>query len=754
MNNNLKKKSIQKLMRLSLFICMVAVFVVLAVVSISKDTPVLAKTSEEKTSDSTESSIEKLTEDTDRSDKGKTVRVGWFESKFNQTDQFGRKSGYSYEYQRKIAAYTGWEYEYVEGSWTDLLEMLKNGEIDLLGDVSYVEDRTKYISYPSMPMGTEVYYVFVSPENKEINPEKTSSLNGKKVGVDKNSIQKGMFNEWTEIHKVDVDLIDVTASQSEVLEMLKNGELDAYVTLDSFGNPESVEPLWKIGSSDYYFAVNKDRDDLLEELDNALNKIQNENINYEEYLIEKYFRTNGTNHYLSTEELAWLEEHKKIRIGYQDNYLAFCAKNPDTGELEGALKYYINYASTGLENAELEFEPVCYPTASDAIEAMKNGEVDCVFPANLTDYDGEEMDLVLTPSLMTTEMDAVVRSSEQMEFIDKTDVTVAVNRGNPNYEIFLEENFPGWKIEYFDSTSEGLEGVAAGKADCLIISNYRFNNISKQCDKLHLSTVFTGVELDYCIAVNENDSVLYSILSKTTYLVPESVTNAALTYYSVEAVKLSILDVIKDNLVTILLFGILVVLIILLMLIRSIRFQRTAIKEHHKVEGLNKKVFVDALTNVRNKGAFDEYIQKLQKEIDETGEANFAIGMLDCDNLKKINDKYGHDKGDIYLKGAAQLICHCFRHSSVFRIGGDEFVVIIENEDFRSMEGMIKSFYRRKKEICELAENEWDEVNISIGVAIYDPELDETLEDTMRRADKIMYDNKRVWKRANNMEYR
>ncbi len=754
MNNNLKKKSIQKLMRLSLFICMVAVFVVLAVVSISKDTPVLAKTSEEKTSDSTESSIEKLTEDTDRSDKGKTVRVGWFESKFNQTDQFGRKSGYSYEYQRKIAAYTGWEYEYVEGSWTDLLEMLKNGEIDLLGDVSYVEDRTKYISYPSMPMGTEVYYVFVSPENKEINPEKTSSLNGKKVGVDKNSIQKGMFNEWTEIHKVDVDLIDVTASQSEVLEMLKNGELDAYVTLDSFGNPESVEPLWKIGSSDYYFAVNKDRDDLLEELDNALNKIQNENINYEEYLVEKYFRTNGTNHYLSTEELAWLEEHKKIRIGYQDNYLAFCAKNPDTGELEGALKYYINYASTGLENAELEFEPVCYPTASDAIEAMKNGEVDCVFPANLTDYDGEEMDLVLTPSLMTTEMDAVVRSSEQMEFIDKTDVTVAVNRGNPNYEIFLEENFPGWKIEYFDSTSEGLEGVAAGKADCLIISNYRFNNISKQCDKLHLSTVFTGVELDYCIAVNENDSVLYSILSKTTYLVPESVTNAALTYYSVEAVKLSILDVIKDNLVTILLFGILVVLIILLMLIRSIRFQRTAIKEHHKVEGLNKKVFVDALTNVRNKGAFDEYIQKLQKEIDETGEANFAIGMLDCDNLKKINDKYGHDKGDKYLKGAAQLICHCFRHSSVFRIGGDEFVVIIENEDFRSMEGMIKSFYRRKKEICELAENEWDEVNISIGVAIYDPELDETLEDTMRRADKIMYDNKRVWKRVNNMEYR
>ena len=166
------------------------------------------------------------------------------------------------------------------------------------------------------------------------------------------------------------------------------------------------------------------------------------------------------------------------------------------------------------------------------------------------------------------------------------------------------------------------------------------------------------------------------------------------------------------------------------------------------INALNEQIFIDSLTHVRNKGAFVIAIDELQEQINNGSiDPHFAIGTFDCDGLKRINDQYGHDKGDIYLKGASQLICHVFRNSSVFRIGGDEFAVIIENQDFRNMEGTIKSFYRRKKEICDLAENEWDEVNISIGIATFDPDQDENLEDTIRRADKIMYDNKRVWKK-------
>ncbi len=679
--------------------------------------------------------------------KGKTVRAGWFESNFFQKDKYGRRSGYGYEYQRKVAAYTGWKYEYVEGTWSDLLQMLKDGEIDILTDVSYMEERTKEMLYTSSPMGSESYYVYVPRNSKDIREEDTSSLNGKRVGVDKTSIQEGLFTEWAKVHGIKADLIEISVTQEKAKQMLQSGEMDAYVMLDSFGDAGLFEPLWKVGSADFYFAVSKNREDLHKELDDALGKIQDENNNYNNELYDKYMAGSGSNHYLSLTEQEWLAGHGKIRVGYQDSYLAFCAKDESTGELTGALKDYLAYASTGLENAELEFEPVCYPTSSAALEAMKRGEVDCVFPSNLTDYDGEEIGVVITPPLMTTEMDAVIRADEQKEFIKKKDVTVAVNQGNTNYEMFLNDHFPGWKVAYFKDTPEGLDAVAAGKADCVIISNYRFSNISKQCEELHLTTVYTGVNMDYCFAVCEGESELYSVLSKITFVVPKATTNAALTYYSMEDVKVGFLDLIKDNIGLVLLVVGLVVLIIFLLLIRSIRAEKKAAKEHHLVKDLNRKVFVDALTNVRNKGAFTEYVKKLQKKIDKGGDVDFAMGMLDCDNLKKINDEYGHDKGDIYLKGASRLICHVFRYSPVFRIGGDEFAVVLENEDYRNMEGVIKSFYRRKKEICSLAENEWDEVRISMGIATYDPGQDDNLYDTIRRADKIMYENKRIGKK-------
>ena len=86
---------------------------------------------------------------------GKTVRVGWYESAFHHADGFGRRSGYGYEYQQRIATFTGWNYEYVEGSWSELLEMLIAGEIDLLSDVSYTEERAEKILYSALVMGSE-----------------------------------------------------------------------------------------------------------------------------------------------------------------------------------------------------------------------------------------------------------------------------------------------------------------------------------------------------------------------------------------------------------------------------------------------------------------------------------------------------------------------------------------------------------------------------------------------------------------------
>ena len=476
----------------------------------------------------------------------KVIRVGWYETPFNHMDAFGRRTGYAYEYQRKIAAYTGWKYEYIEGSWSELLQMLEDGRIDLMSDVSWTPERAEKMLYSSIPMGNEFYYLYVSADRADITPDNYASLNGKKVGVTRGTVQRDLFLQWVETHGITVVLEELDGSEAESLGLLTKGDIDAFVSLDTYGDPEKVIPVWKVGDSSFYFALSRNRTDLLAELDAALNRILEENKHYSEQLSAKYLQSSGINRYLTAAERDWLEEHGKIRVGYQDNYLAFCAKDPETGELTGTLKDYLEYASGVLDNAKAEFEAIAYPTAAEALEALKRGEVDCMFPANLTDYDGEQAGVVMTAPLMRTEMDAVVREEDRQDFLRKKTVRVGVNRGNPNYEMFLLDHFPDWTPVICDDTPACLEKVAERGADCIIISNYRYRDISRLCEKLGLTTVYTGVDMDYCFAVREGDTTLYSILSRIIGEMPDAVVNAALTYYSTEQTGSPIREVIQQ----------------------------------------------------------------------------------------------------------------------------------------------------------------------------------------------------------------
>ena len=176
-------------------------------------------------------------------------------------------------------------------------------------------------------------------------------------------------------------------------------------------------------------------------------------------------------------------------------------------------------------------------------------------------------------------------------------------------------------------------------------------------------------------------------------------------------------------------------------------FKHLAYNMRDHIEGLNRQIYVDSLTLVKNKGAFTAYIDELQDELDK-GSCNtgFAIGVFDCDDLKLVNDAHGHDKGDIYIKTASHLICTVFSRSPVFRIGGDEFSVILRNEDFDSREELTARIKKELSDISASAANSWEEVHLSMGIAVYDPGRDHSVNDVVRRADQIMYEEKRLKK--------
>ncbi len=612
----------------------------------------------------------------------KVVRVGWYESAFNQTDSRGRRSGYAYEYQMKLAAYTGWRYEYVEGSWPELLQMLISGEIDLMSDVSYTPERAENMLFPSLPMGAEDYYLFISQENRQISSSDLSTLNGKKVGVNQGSVQAGFFREWEARNSVESEIIEVTCSERESLKMLAQGELDAYITVDSFSeetyNAERPVPVCKVGSSDFYFAVSKARPDLLTDLEGGMNRIREENRHYNHEMTEKHLVSAGANAFLAAGEKNWLEEHGTIRVGYQDNYLAFCAADPETGELTGALKDYLENASECVQNTHIDFEAKAYPTAAAALEALKSGEVDCVFPANLSAGDGEKIGIFMTPSLMRTDLFAVVRQQDRQIFTGREHVVVAVNVGNPNYESTLHDHFPSWRIVYYPTTSDCLKAVSQGVADCVLISSFRYNNIARECEKLHLTTVATGESLDYCFAVAAGQPDLYSLLAKVSDLVPDFSVTSSLSRYITEDAKPTFIEFIREHVWIILTVTGAILVAILALMLRSMRAER-------KAEKLISATETDSLTGLYNRDYFLEYAARMRREHPET--PMDAI-VLNIDRFHSVNALNGRDFGDQVLRILGSEIHEAAKESGGIagRFGADRFDIWCRHrEDYREL---------------------------------------------------------------------
>ena len=589
----------------------------------------------------------------------KIVRVGWFESPFNTTDELGRRSGYAYDYQQKIAACTGWTYEYVTGSWPELLQMLEDGRIDLLSDVSYTEERAEKMLFSAQPMGTEDYYLFTAPGNREITPENFSTFDGKKVGANKGSVQITYFQNWAKANGVQAEIVEMTGTEEYNITQLKLGVIDLYASLDGLHKAGDAVPACKIGSSDFFFAVSKSRPELLGELNNAMSRILDENPLYNRTLYSEYLETAKISHYLSAEESAWLASHGPIRVGYRDNYLAFCASDPETGELTGALKDFLDVASDCLENARLEFEPVAFSTAGDAMEALKDGKVDCVFPVNLTDYDGELQGVFITPALMRTDMAAVIREADAASFTKKERVAVAVNVGNPNYEMFLLDHFPQWRAVFFEDTPSCLRAIADEQADCLLISSYRFNNIAALCGKYHLTTVSTGVEMDDCLAVRREDTLLYSILSKVTGIVPPATVNAALTKYYAEDAKTSVTDLFRKNLIVLL--GVLALAggAFLYLLLRG----RRAEKRDAESRRLISETEIDKRTGLYTREYFYAYAERMYRE--NPDQAMDAI-VMSVDQLSAVGLMCGqHFEDDILRTLGAGLLAFAKQHGGI-----------------------------------------------------------------------------------------
>ena len=308
----------------------------------------------------------------------KVVRVGSFEDTFNYVNEKGARKGYGYELLQTLSGYTGWQFEYVTCDWSDCFEKLKNGEIDIMGDISYTEDRTEEMLFSDEPMGEEKDYLYADLSRADISASDYKTLNGKKIGVLMGTEPEVMLTEWEEKYDLKTQHVNISNNE-DVKQKLANHEIDCFVSLEeSFWADLGISTITRVGSSDIYYAINKDRADIKEELDNAMRALEDANPFYTADLYKRYFSMDYTP-ILTGEEKAWLKKHGAIRMGFLTGDSGVSVYDPSTGELTGTITDYIRFAKDCLGNQELEFQMVGYDSQKAELDALKSGEIDMVF---------------------------------------------------------------------------------------------------------------------------------------------------------------------------------------------------------------------------------------------------------------------------------------------------------------------------------------------------------------------------------------
>ena len=499
----------------------------------------------------------------------KIVRVGSFEDTFNYVNEKGVRKGYGYELLQTLSGYTGWQFEYVTCDWSDCFEKLKNGEIDIMGDISYTEDRAEEMLFSDEPMGEEKYYLYADFSRTDISASNFKTLNGKKIGVLMGTEPEEMLTEWEEKHGIKTEHINISNNE-DVKQKLANHEIDCFVSLEeSFWAELGISTMTRVGESGIYYAINKDRTDIKEELDNAMRALDEADPFYTADLYKRYFSLDYTP-ILTSEEKAWLRKHGAIRMGFLTSDGGVSTYDPATGELTGAITDYIQFATGCLGNQDLEFQIVGYDSKEAELDALKSGEIDMVFHFDQSPNLAEEYRVACTNTTWTSNMMAVTNKEH---FNENKANRVAVPQNKLSLKKYLAFYYPQWEIVDCDTQEDAAKLVRDGQADCVVTGASSEEKYSK---KYGFYSVLLPNPAKSCFAVNSGNSSLLSILNKTLNAMPTNMLTGSLAMHKSSLRKVTLSEFIKDNFFMVLLVSSIAVAVVLLTILKLLQKARKA----------------------------------------------------------------------------------------------------------------------------------------------------------------------------------
>ena len=521
MNRTIKKRIGKKDKKKRLCLSILALIMLLFV-------PVSAYASEIKSDGKTTQAME---------EENKTVRVGYFPYANFQEGGYGEhKQGAGYEYLQKISYITGWKYEYVYGSFKECLNMLADGEIDLLGSVSYTPKRAESIDYSTYAEGTERYWIYTREEHADLADGDLKQMNGCRIGATDGSYQKELLEKWLDSNQIQAEVV-ICKDYDEMIEKLDADELDALVVPALSVNSDFIA-IANIGAGDCYFGVSKSRPDLLKELNSALEEINNTETDYSSKLYARYEGKAVINYALNKEEKQWLDAHENtICVGYLKDNLPFCGE--ENGKLTGILGTVLD---TVQEKYKITIKAVPCSTGEQMNEALQSGEIDIAGPIIQDLYTQEQFQVILTDEIFDITPVVIYKGNEYRSSLS----TIAATDTSLYSELMVSFLFPDAEIKQYDTQEECLEAVANGKAGATVIPSSKINLLNESPMTKSLSFAEMAKRQELALFTKRENRRAATIINKAIEQSSNVLNGVVLAQNSVSEKKMTLQDVFAE----------------------------------------------------------------------------------------------------------------------------------------------------------------------------------------------------------------
>ena len=493
-----------------------------------------------------------------------TVRVGYYENEvFEEGAQEGAvKTGYAYEYYRKLSEYTGWTYDYVYGDFSELYQRLLDGEIDLLAGLAYKEDRAGLIGYPDTAMGQESYNLVKHASDHSVTTD-PSTLSGKKIGV-LDSALVGVLNEYLSAHDVQAD-IESFSDYETLFASFDNGSVDILAAEgDGAYGRDDAEVISSFGSSDYYLCVNINRPDMLSELNEAQAELLVDEPNYSNSLRSKYYSSSVSSRAFSLDETEWMRSNDSLTVGYLNNYLPY-SDTDEQGNVSGIVKDLVPKILDSLRITDVAVTYRSYDSYEKLIAAMNASDIDVAFPVGGGLYYSEENGIYQSNPVISTSMELVYAG----DYDDGKTSHFAVNENNLMQYYYIKTYFPDAEITFFPSIDACLKAVIDGKTSCTTLNGLRANEIlkNKQYDNLAIRPLSHGD--DRCFGVRIGDEDLLKLLNRGINIVGEDYALSLAYHYTKGLYTYGVVDFILDNIFLVILAILVIATLVIILLVRD-----------------------------------------------------------------------------------------------------------------------------------------------------------------------------------------